>query len=322
MVQDNKKEKMGLLLGLVGVICFSLTLPATSVAVEYFGTTIVGLGRAVVASILVALVLVVKKEKLPTARQFKSLIIVSLGAVLGFPLLTSWAMTSLPVSHGAVELALLPLATAGFAMIRGGEFPSIKFWISSIVGALAVMIYAMYLGLGQLHVADLALLVAVIILGLSYAEGGVLARELGSWQVIAWAIIIATPFLIIPVLLNVSAEMLHAPLKAWISFLYLAIVSQFLAYVAWYGGMAMGGISRVSQIQYLQPFLMIIFAALFLNESITLFTIVIAFIVVASVIIGKNTNVVKKDSETIKQETKGVITISCLLIAVSFYNSL
>ncbi|MFF2177976.1 DMT family transporter [Lysinibacillus sp. NPDC058147] len=292
---------MGLLLGLVGVICFSLTLPATSVAVEYFGTTIVGLGRAVVASILVALVLIVKKEKLPTARQFKSLIIVSLGAVLGFPLLTSWAMTSLPVSHGAVELALLPLATAGFAMIRGGEFPSIKFWISSIVGALAVMIYAMYLGLGQLHVADLALLVAVIILGLSYAEGGVLARELGSWQVIAWAIIIATPFLIIPVLLNVSAEMLHAPLKAWISFLYLAIVSQFLAYVAWYGGMAMGGISRVSQIQYLQPFLMIIFAALFLNESITLFTIVIAFIVVASVIIGKNTNVVKKDSETIKQ---------------------
>lgn len=301
IVQDNKKEKMGLLLGLVGVICFSLTLPATSVAVEYFGTTIVGLGRAVVASILVTIVLIVKKEKLPTARQFKSLIIVSLGAVLGFPLLTSWAMTSLPVSHGAVELALLPLATAGFAMIRGGEIPSIKFWISSIVGALAVMVYATYLGLGQLHVADLALLAAVIILGLSYAEGGVLAREVGSWQVIAWAIIVATPFLIIPVLLNVSAEMLHAPLKAWISFLYLAIVSQFLAYVAWYGGMAMGGISKVSQIQYLQPFLMIIFAALFLNESITLFTIVVAIVVVVSVFIGKNTTVIKKDSESMKQ---------------------
>ncbi|MFJ7731925.1 DMT family transporter [Lysinibacillus sp. NPDC097231] len=295
-MQENKKEKMGLLLGLVGVICFSLTLPATSVAVKYFGTTVSGLGRAVVASILVAVVFYIKKEKLPTARQFKSLIIVSLGAVIGFPILTSWAMTSLPVSHGAVELALLPLATAGFAMVRGGEIPSVKFWISSIVGALAVIIYAMYLGLGQLHVADFALLAAVIILGLSYAEGGVLARELGSWQVIAWAIIIAAPILFIPVLLNVTTEMFHAPFIAWISFLYLAIVSQFLAYVAWYGGMAMGGISRVSQIQYLQPFLMIIFAALFLNESITLFTIVIAIVVVASVIIGKNTTVVKKDS--------------------------
>ncbi len=296
MMQENKKEKMGLLLGLVGVICFSLTLPATSVAVKYFGTTVSGLGRAVVASILVAVVFYIKKEKLPTTRQFKSLIIVSLGAVIGFPILTSWAMTSLPVSHGAVELALLPLATAGFAMVRGGEIPSVKFWISSIVGALAVIIYAMYLGLGQLHVADFALLAAVIILGLSYAEGGVLARELGSWQVIAWAIIIAAPILFMPVLLNVTTEMFHAPFIAWISFLYLAIVSQFLAYVAWYGGMAMGGISRVSQIQYLQPFLMIIFAALFLNESITLFTIVIAIVVVASVIIGKNTTVVKKDS--------------------------
>ncbi|MGE7111128.1 DMT family transporter [Lysinibacillus sp. NPDC047702] len=287
---------MGILLGLLGVICFSLTLPATSVAVEYFGTTFVGLGRAVIASILVAIILIARKEKLPSARQFKSLVIVSLGAVLGFPLLTSWAMTSLPVSHGAVELALLPLATAGFAMIRAGEIPSRKFWLSSIAGALAVIIYAIYLGLGQLHIADLALLAAVVILGLSYAEGGMLAQELGSWQVIAWAIIIAVPFLIIPVSLNVSEEMLHAPLKAWISFLYLAIVSQFLAYVAWYGGMAMGGISRVSQIQYLQPFLMIIFAALFLHESITVFTIVIAIAVVLSVIIGKNSSIVKKDS--------------------------
>jgi len=295
-VQESRKEKMGILLGLLGVICFSLTLPATSVAVEYFGATFVGLGRGVIAAILVAIILIVKKVKLPTARQFKSLLIVSLGAVLGFPLLTSWAMTSLPVSHGAIELALLPLATAGFAMMRAGEIPSRKFWLSSIAGALAVIIYAIYLGLGQLHIADFALLATVVILGLSYAEGGMLAQELGSWQVIAWAIIMAVPFLIIPVYLNVSGEMLHAPLKAWISFLYLAIVSQFLAYVAWYGGMAMGGISRVSQIQYLQPFLMIIFAALFLHESITVFTIVIAIAVVLSVIIGKNSSIAKKDS--------------------------
>jgi len=295
-VQESRNEKMGILLGLLGVICFSLTLPATSVAVEYFGTTFVGLGRAVIASILVAIILIGRKEKLPSARQFKSLVIVSLGAVLGFPLLTSWAMTSLPVSHGAVELALLPLATAGFAMMRAGEMPSLKFWLSSIAGALAVIIYAIYLGLGQLHIADFALLAAVVILGLSYAEGGLLAQEIGSWQVIAWAIIIAVPVLIIPVSLNVSGEMLHAPLKAWISFLYLAIVSQFLAYVAWYGGMAMGGISRVSQIQYLQPFLMIIFAALFLHESISVFTIVIAIAVVLSVIIGKNASIAKKAS--------------------------
>lgn len=287
-MQSETREKFGLLLGFVGVICFSLTLPATSIAVEYFGTTIVGLGRTVVAAILVAVVLIVRKEKLPSLEHFKSLLIVAVGAVLGFPLLTSWAMEFLPVSHGAVELALLPLATVGFAMLRAGEIPSRKFWISSIIGALAVIMYALHLGFGQLQIADLALLAAVIILGLSYAEGGKLAKELGSWQVIAWAIMIGAPFFIIPVGLNFTTEMLHAPIQAWVSFIYLAVVSQFLAYVAWYSGMAIGGIARVSQIQYLQPFLMIVFATVFLDESITFFTLVIAVIVVISVMVGKN----------------------------------
>ncbi|MCD1160520.1 DMT family transporter [Peribacillus frigoritolerans] len=293
-MQGVTREKLGLLLGLVGVICFSLTLPATSIAVEYFGTTVVGLGRTVVAAILVAVVLIVRKEKLPSPNQFKSLLIVAVGAVLGFPLLTSWAMESLPVSHGAVEVALLPLATAGFAMFRAGEIPSIKFWVSSIIGSLAVIMYALHLGFGQLQLADLALLAAVIILGLSYAEGGKLAKELGSWQVIAWAIMIGAPFFIIPVGLNLTTEMLHAPIQAWVSLIYLAVVSQFLAYVAWYSGMAMGGIARVSQIQYLQPFLMILFATVFLDESITSFTLVTAVIVVFSVILGKNAPVTKK----------------------------
>lgn len=297
-MEKENREKYGLLLGLVGVICFSLTLPATSVAVAYFGTTVVGLGRTVVAAILVAVILIVRKEKLPSPRQFKSILIVAVGAVLGFPLLTSWAMESLPVSHGAVELALLPLATVGFAMLRAGEIPSLKFWISSIIGSSAVIIYALNLGFGQLQLADLALLAAVIILGLSYAEGGKLAKELGSWQVIAWAIMIGAPFFIIPVGLSLTTEMLHAPIQAWVGFIYLAVVSQFLAYVAWYSGMAKGGIARVSQLQYLQPFLMILFATVFLDESITFFTLVIAVIVVFSVILGKNAPVSIKERAT------------------------
>lgn len=295
-MKNDKGEKNGFLLGIIGVICFSLTLPATSIAVEYFGTTMVGLGRTVVAAILVAIVFIIRKEKLPSSRQFKSLGIVAIGAVLGFPLLTSWAMESLPVSHGAVEVALLPLATAGFAMLRAGEIPSLKFWMSSLIGSFAVIIYALHLGLGHLQFADLAILAAVLILGLSYAEGGKLAKELGSWQVIAWAIIIGAPFFVIPVGLNISTEILRAPFQAWISFIYLSVVSQFLAYVAWYSGMAMGGISRISQIQYLQPFLMILFATVFLDESITFFTLAIAVVVVITVIIGKNASIIKKGS--------------------------
>ena len=293
-----EKGKAGLLLGLVGVICFSLTLPTTSIAVEYFGTTIVGLGRTVLAALLVGLILIVRKEKVPNRQQFKSILVVAAGAVLGFPLLTSWAMEALPVSHGAVELALLPLATAGIAMLRAGERPTLRFWIASFMGAGTVILYALNLDFGKLQLKDLGLLAAVIILGLSYAEGGKLAKEIGSWQVIAWAIVIGAPFFLIPVGMNLSMDMLNAPITAWVSLVYLAIVSQFLAYVAWYGGMALGGIARVSQLQYLQPFLMILFAALFLGESITLVTIIAAILVVSSVFIGKSATISESKQPT------------------------
>lgn len=286
----------GMLLGFIGIVCFSLTLPATSIAVPYFGATIVGLGRTVIAAIIVSIIFIFKKESLPTKKQMKSLSIVAVGVVLAFPLLTTFAMESLPVSHGAIELALLPIATAGFAMWRGGERPSKRYWIASSMGAVTVLLYAVYLGVGQLQKGDMALLAAVLILGLSYAEGGKLSKELGSWQVIAWAIVIGSPFFIIPVGLSISPDILQAPIEAWISLFYLAVVSQFLGYVAWYGGMSLGGIARVGQIQYLQPFLMIGFSGLFLGESITWLTLVLAIFVVICVIIGKNNPVIKKES--------------------------
>ncbi|MBE5107584.1 DMT family transporter [Bacillus thuringiensis] len=291
---DNIKK--GMILGFIGIICFSFTLPATSIAVPYFGATIVGLGRTVIAAIIVAIIFIIKKEKIPSKKQMKGVFIVAIGATLAFPLLTTFAMKSLPVSHGAIELALLPLATAGFAVWRGGEKLTKSYWISSVIAAISVVVYAMYLGLGQLQKGDFALLAAVLLLGLSYAEGGKLSKELGSWQVIAWAILFGASFFIIPVGLSVSADMLQAPIEAWISLIYLAIVSQFFAYVAWYAGMSLGGIARVGQIQYLQPFLMIGFSVLFLGESIRWLTVVLAFVVVICVMIGKKAPVVKKET--------------------------
>ncbi len=278
----------GMLLGLIGVVAFSLTLPATRFAVPYFGQTIVGLGRTIIAAVIICLLFAFKKQALPAKEHITSLVIVAAGAVLAFPLLTTFAMKSLPVSHGAVELALLPLATAGFAIWRGGEKPSRRYWTASLIAAATVILYAVHLGFGHVQMGDMALLSAVVILGLSYAEGGKLAKELGSWQVIAWAILIGAPFFLIPVVLNVHVDMLKAPLLAWLSLFYLGVISQFLAYVAWYGGMSLGGIAKVEQIQYAQPFFMIGFSFLFLGEPVTWLTIAFAIIVILCVTIGKD----------------------------------
>ena len=93
----TNSTKRGMILGFIGIVCFSLTLPATSIAVPYFGEVIVGLGRTVIAAIIVGAIFIMKKQALPNKKQFKSLLIVTIGAVLAFPLLTTFAMKSLPV---------------------------------------------------------------------------------------------------------------------------------------------------------------------------------------------------------------------------------
>ena len=296
----KRNESLGLLLGLVGVLIFSLTLPFSRVAVGSFGALIVGPGRALIATAFAVPFLWRRHEKFPGRKYLAGLVMIIVGAIFGFPLLTAWAMDRVPASHGAVELALLPLATTAASALRHGERPSWLFWLCSVGAALTVAMYTGFTGFGGMHMADLALLGAVIIVAFAYAEGGRMARDLGGWQVIAWSIVLATPAVIILLGLDFAlagvTPRLHASWTAWAGLLYLGVGSQFFGFVAWYTGMGLGGVARVSQTQYLQPFFTILFSWVLLGEKLTIPTVTTALIVVLWVALGKRTSVRKRTS--------------------------
>ncbi|NJN91798.1 MAG: DMT family transporter [Leptolyngbyaceae cyanobacterium SL_5_14] len=286
-VNPKNSSDVGLMYGFLGVLGFSLTLPATRVAVLDLDPIWVGLGRGFVAAILAAIALYFTRQKLPSSRQWRSLAIVSLGVVLGFPLLSAWAMQRLPAAHGAVVLGLLPLVTAIAAVFRAGDRPSRQFWVASSIGSLTVIGFGIFSGAGYLQPADLALLIAVVVAAFGYAEGGQLAKTLGGWQVISWALVLAVPVEILPMIVSTSQHGLTASPAAWLGFAYVSVVSQFIAFFAWYHGLAKGGVARVGQIQLLQPFLTLIASVLLLGETITPVTMGAACIVVASVAVGR-----------------------------------
>ncbi len=179
-------------------------------------------------------------------------------------------LTSTAASHGAVVIALLPAATATAAVIRGRERPPVAFWLVSGVGALAVTVFASVQsgGFGILHWADLLLLGSVVAAAIGYAEGGLLARELGSWQTISWALVLASPLMLVLAAASAAQQPPSATPVQWAAFGYLAVVSMFLGFFAWYRGLAIGPIARVSQIQLIQPVLTICWAALLLGEAL------------------------------------------------------
>lgn len=277
----------GLLWGLVGVAAFSLTLPATRAAVASLDPFFVALGRALVAGLLAAGVLAITRSRVPTRAEWRLLIPSALGVVFGFPLFTTWAMTSVPATHGAVVLAILPLATGAAAAIVARERPSVGFWAVGVAGSALVVAFALREGGGGLHAADLALLAAVASAAFGYALGARAAATLGGWQSISWSLVLCLPVLLPLVPFLAPREPAVVGAGAWMGFAYVAIVSQYVGFFAWYHGLAAGGIAKVGQLQLLQPFMTLVASALLLGEALTLEALAFALGVVVLVAIGR-----------------------------------
>jgi len=283
-----KNETKGMILGTIGVSAFGLTLPATRVIVPYLDPIFIGLGRAILAAAFAAIFLLWFRQKIPTKNQIYQLAIVALGVVIGFPVCSSWAMQHVPASHGAIVLGILPLVTAIVGALMGTERPSFSFWLISAVGSGLVVLYAVSQGSGEIQVADVALLAAILSAAIGYAVGAKLSKELGGWQVICWALVLAFPFILIPAINYAPTSLSTMPLMGYVSFLYLALVSQLFAFFLWYKGLALGGVARVSQVQLLQPFITLFASALFLGEVIDIETMIFVLLVASSVWLGKH----------------------------------
>src|SRR4051812_5417871 len=167
-------------------------------------------------------------------------------------------------------IGLFPAATAVMAVVRGKERVPALFWASAALGAAAVVVFASAQGgPGGLHRPDLLLFGAVLAAAAGYAEGGLLARELGSWQTVSWALVLAAPLMGASTAAAIVQQPPAANLAEWLAFAYLAVVSMFLGFFAWYRGLAIGPMAQVSQVQLAQPVMSILWAALILHEQLT-----------------------------------------------------
>ena len=253
--------------GLLGVMIFSGSLPATRVAVADFSPMFLTSLRAVIAAVLGVAFLLTLQQVKPARGDVFPLAIVALGVVVGFPLLTALALQHITAAHSIVFIGL-PLATAIFGVLRGGERPQPAFWLFSILGAATVAGFALSRSDGGSVVGDLLMVAAIVLCGLGYAEGATLSRRLGGWQVISWALLLSLPMMAVIALLTLPASWGGVGAPAWISLAYVSIFSMLVGFLFWYRGLALGGIAGVGQLQLLQPFFGLTLAAMLLHEPI------------------------------------------------------
>ena len=288
--RPDRPDWLGSFLCFVGVSAFSLTLPATRKAVTGgLNPWFLSMGRAIIAATLAAVVLSVTRLPRPNRAEAKMLIGVAFGVVLGFPAASTLAVRYLPSSHAAITNGLLPLATVGLAMATTGERPSRRWWAATLFGVAALVAFAVGTGGTHISVGHPLMVLAVLVGAVGYVCGGVLSRTRPGWWVISWGLLFALP-VTIPVTLTHLPTVRDVTTPAWFGLAYVGVVSMFLGFFAWYGGLARAGLSRGSQIQLIQPIESFGWAALFLNEHLGLAELAAGAAVIVALAIGRRRN--------------------------------
>jgi drug/metabolite transporter (DMT)-like permease len=281
------------LLGLLGVLAFSVTFPATTAAEESFGPVLVGVGRTVLGAAVAIAVLAGRRERLlPPRERLRGFLAVTATVGIGFGLLSALALRHVSSVHGAVLTGLIPAATAGLAVLRAGERPRPGYWLALVLGLAVVVSFAVIQGGGRLGGADILLLVAIVVGGIGYAEGGILAREYGGWRVICWALILSLPVsLPVAIAAGVMSPPQHVSASSVLAFGYLGAISMCLGFFAWYQALARGGVARIGRLQLAQPALTLGWSALLLGEHVSRLTAAAAAAVIAVTAVGRNARV-------------------------------
>ncbi len=281
---------LGLLLGFLGVVAFGGTFPMTKLAVAWFDPVFVTFGRAGMAGLLALVVLVVLRKPLPARPLWLPIGIAALCLVWGFPGLTNFAMRLVESSHAGVVAGILPLGTAVAAAIILREPQSRAFWAISILGMLVVVGFAMRSGgAAGLGLGDILVLISVAVASTGYVYSAKAARVMPGWEVISWILVAALPINLAGMALSWpgSAAFASAPVSALAGFAYVTVVSQYVGFFFWNAGLAMGGVARVGQVQLLQTFITLIFAATLAGETVEPVVWLVAVVVVALVVAAK-----------------------------------
>jgi drug/metabolite transporter (DMT)-like permease len=286
-------EVEGYILGFLGVLVFGTTVPMTRLAVVELDPWFVTIGRALVAATLAAVTLIATGSRVPPPSEWLRFAIFSLAAVLAFPLLLGFAMQHAPASHAGVVLGAVPLMTAMVSVVAAGERPSPAFWVLGVIGLAAVVAYMLIAAKGSasLQWADMYLVATAVSGAVNYAFGGELSRRRSGWEVICWALVIAAPFLALTLWWLAPPINWHASPRAWGGFAFVSVFSMFLGFFAWNKGLALGGIAKVSQIQLLQPFVVLAVSAVLLGERVGALEIGFAGLIVVIVMAGRLTRV-------------------------------
>ena len=292
---SSAQVRRGLLLGFVGVVIFAMTFPMTRLAVgdvsaPQMSPAFVTAARAALAGLLSIVYLRWVGASVPARQHWAPLALCAAGTVVGFPLCIALALREVESTHAAVVSGITPLGTAVVGALALRQRPSVGFWFCALAGCALVLCFAAWKGGGRLVPAAGWLRLAVMCTAVAYVAGARVSGVIPAQQVICWVVVGSLP-LTLPATAWWWPVDTTPSLAAWGGLVYVGLFSMWLGFFAWYGGLALGGIVRVSQVQLIQPFLALLFAVPVLREALDPVTVGFSLAVIGVVFVSRRMGV-------------------------------
>lgn len=308
-------KNISVLIGFIAVVMFAGTFPATKLALEVYSPLHATCLRASSATLFALLfficVKLINRQIVFNAENYffssislneiRELFIIGLLLVFGFPGAVAFALAEVSSAYSAVILAMLPLCLSAAAVFIAKERPPLLFWACSLIAATLVgifMVNAYYLKEGvnietnqNFILGNFWLLLACLCAAIGYTKSASLNKKFSGFYIISWGLCLTSPISFIlsyflwPKNLSIYDALYHSS-SLW-GVLYLGLLSMFIGNCLWSIALSKGGIAKIGQLQFLQPFMTIFISFWLLSEIITKEMILFASTVTLVVIIGQ-----------------------------------
>lgn len=281
----------GYVFAISAVVGFGGTFIAVALGYQSFDAITMSFGRVIPGAIAAIIALKLMKQPLLPPREAVPVIFgVTGGIVIGFPLLSTFALMTVPAADAGVIGAVTPIITGIIAVFIGHKKPKRLFWLAASLGSVSAAVLAYLRGGSDLGGGTfwgyMLLLGAMLLASMGHVSGNYLAgKGFNSFHVLCWAVIISIPIQLPGALINWSFNPINtAPSAAAVGgFLFASLFSILIGNYLLNHGFHKIGLVRGAQLQLIQPIVTMILSILVLHQAVSPITWLAAAAILASV---------------------------------------
>lgn len=250
-----KKNNSYIIYASISVLIWATAFLFTQYARESFSSESVGLLRYFCASIVLFVILAVKKLGFPKLKDVPKFL---LSGGIGFALYVTAFNMSVQTINGttsSIIIQISPILTAVFSCILFREKIPVRGWISIVIAFGGVLVLTLWNGVFSVKPGVLWMLVSALSMSIYNLTQRMFVKDYTPLQATSYSIFGGTLFLLL-FLPKAVPEMAGASLKSWGAIVFLGVFASVVAYVCWTKAFSLAKrTSDVSNFMFSMPFL-------------------------------------------------------------------